>query len=103
MHNTPHVPSDRPLPNATNTLVLGILSIVGCFCFGIAGLVCGIIALVLAGKDTRLFERNPYYYSISSYKNLNAGKICAIIGVVVSSIYMVLMLLMKLLHWKMPW
>ena len=49
MENQPQ----RPLPNATAVLVLGIIAIVGCFCDGIPGLVCGIIALVLAGKDLR--------------------------------------------------
>ncbi|MBS1563194.1 MAG: hypothetical protein JST39_02345, partial [Bacteroidetes bacterium] len=29
-----------PLPNATPVLVLGIISIVGCFCYGIVGLIC---------------------------------------------------------------
>ena len=42
--NTP----PRSLPNATATLVLGIVSIVSCWCIGIVGLTCGIIALYLA-------------------------------------------------------
>ena len=36
----------QQLPNATAVLVLGIISIVGCFCYGIIGLILGIIALV---------------------------------------------------------
>lgn len=69
------------LPNATAVLVLGILSIVTCFCYGLPGLICGIIALVLAGKSMRMYEEEPEAYTISSYNNLKAGKICAIVGV----------------------
>jgi M penetrans paralogue family 26 len=68
----------QPLPNATAALVLGILSIVICF----AGLVLGIIALVLANKDMRLYNSSPESYTIGSYNNLKAGRICAIIGVI---------------------
>ena len=42
------------LPNATTVLVMGIISILGCCCYGIIGIVCGIIGLVLAKKDTAL-------------------------------------------------
>ena len=55
-----------PLPNATSTLVLGILSIVICF-------ICGIVALVLANKDIALYKNNPGLYSEASYNNVKAG------------------------------
>ena len=61
------------LPNATATLVLGILSIVVCF-------ICGIIALVISNKDVALYKTNPELYSTTSYNNIKAGRICAIIG-----------------------
>src|SRR5687767_9038250 len=63
----------RPLPNATTTLVLGILSIVVCF-------ICGIVALVISNNDKRMYEENPQMYSASSYETLRAGRICAIIS-----------------------
>ena len=76
------------LPNATASLVLGILSILGTLCFmGIIGLICGIVGLVLAGKDRKLYNEVPELYSTSSYKTTNAGRICSIIGVVLSSLY----------------
>lgn len=65
--------NEAQLPNATATLVLGILSIVVCF-------ICGIIALVISGKDLALYKANPGMYSQSSYNNIKAGRICAIIG-----------------------
>ncbi len=41
----------QELPNSTGVLVLGILSIVFCWCYGIPGLVLGIIALVMSKKQ----------------------------------------------------
>ena len=63
----------RPLPNATAVLVLGILSIVVCF-------VCGIIAMIISSGDKRLYEQNPELYTTSSYDFLRAGRICSIIS-----------------------
>ena len=76
----------RKLPNGTAVLVLGILSIITCCCYGIIGLILGIIALVLAKKDTALYAESPELYS--DYANLNAGRIMAIIGIVLSAVYL---------------
>jgi len=80
---------NRPLPNSTAVLVLGIVSIVTCCCYGIVGLICGIIAIVLAQKDLTLYAQNPNMFTVSSKNNLNAGKICAIIGVCISALYLI--------------
>lgn len=82
----------RSLPNATAVLVLGILSILTCCCYGI-GLVLGIIALVLAHKDMQLYIQNPELYS--GYPNLNTGKILSIIGIVLSGITIISSIYMK--------
>ena len=79
----------RSLPNATAVLILGILSIITCCCYGIIGLALGIIALVLAKKDLALYQENPELYS--NFSNLNTGKILAIIGIVLSAIYIIYM------------
>jgi uncharacterized membrane protein len=68
-----------PLPNATAILVLGILSIVICF-------ITGIIALVMAKKEMALYNANPGMYSESSYNSVKTGRICAIIGIVLQGI-----------------
>jgi len=75
------------LPNATPVLVLGIIAIVGCFCYGVVGLICGIIALVLAKKDMALYNSNPSAYTPGSLSNLKAGRVCAIIGLSISILY----------------
>jgi Na+-transporting methylmalonyl-CoA/oxaloacetate decarboxylase gamma subunit len=64
------------LPNATATLVLGILSIVICF-------ICGIVALIISNKDVAMYKANPELYSAASYNNIKAGRICAVIGICV--------------------
>lgn len=76
----------QTLPNATAVLVLGIISIVSCCFYGIPGFVCGIIALVLAKKDMLLFRASPSAYTRGSYNNLKAGRVCAIIGIILSAI-----------------
>ena len=85
--------TQRPLPNATAVLVMGILSIVTCFCYGFIGLILGIIAIVLASKDKRLYSASPEVFTEASYKNLNAGRICAIIGIILSAIYVLFIII----------
>jgi len=83
----------KQLPNATAVLVLGIISIVGCFCYGIVGLICGIVALVLASKDLKAYNLDTTAYTEASLKNLKAGKVCAIIGLCLSAIYILVIII----------
>lgn len=82
-------PVQQPLPNATAVLVLGILSILFGCCFSIVGVIMGIIALVLANKDMKLYREQPDLYTNSSYSNLNAGRVTAIIGLVIGVILLI--------------
>ncbi len=84
--------SEKSLPNATATLVLGIISIVGCFLYGIPGIICGIIAIALFQKDKKLYLANPNVYA-QSFKNAKAGNVCAIIGLSLSAFYFLLIVL----------
>jgi M penetrans paralogue family 26 len=90
--NVPNNGGGYVLPNSTAVLVLGILSILGCFCYGIIGLILGIIALVLAQKDLRLVAASPGQFNTSSLNNLKAGRVCAIIGVSLSAIYVLIVI-----------
>ena len=90
--STPQPPAVQAVPYSTSVLVLGIIAIVGCFCWGIPGLVCGIIALTQATKGKAAYALNPAIYTAASLKNLNAGRICAIIGVCLSAITFVTIL-----------
>lgn len=86
-------PQKNGLPNATAVLALGIISIIGCFCYGIVGLICGIIAIVLANKDLRLYNSDPYAYTPSSYSNIKTGRTCAIIGLSMSALYFIVVVI----------
>jgi UPF0716 family protein affecting phage T7 exclusion len=81
------------LPNATASLVLGIISILGGFCYGVVGVICGIIGLVLANKDRKLYAANPEMYSTSSYSTLNSGRVCCIIGLIIGGLVLLCMIL----------
>lgn len=74
----------QPLPNATVVLILGILSIITCCCYGLIGSILSIVALILSKKDRALYAANISFYTESSFKNLNAGRVCAIIGLILS-------------------
>jgi len=80
------------LPNASVILAMGILSIPGCCCYGIVGIICGIIALVLGRTATDLYTSDPGKFTENSYKNINAGKTCAWVGIGLSIIYILTIL-----------
>jgi hypothetical protein len=81
--------AQTPLPNATAVLILGIFSIIGCFCYGFLGIISAIITLILANKDLALYRANPNSYTTGSYKNVNAGRTCAIIGLALSALFLI--------------
>ena len=80
------------LPNATASLVLGIISIVLCWCYAIPGIVLGIIGLIMGNKAVALYRQSPGVYSEASYKNANAGKICSLIGLILSGLYIIMII-----------
>lgn len=86
----------QSLPNSNAVLVLGIISIAACWCWGFPGLICGIIALVLSSKSEIIYRAEPNNYTPGSYSNLKAGKVCAIIGVCLSG-FIVLNVIIKLI------
>jgi len=96
-----HQPIDQlkikqDLPNSTGVLVLGILSIVFCFCYGFFGIVFGIISIVLASKDSKLYAQSPDNYTESSYKNMKGGKVCAIVGLSLSSVFILIVVILAI-------
>ncbi len=98
----------KNLPNAVAVLVLGICSIFpGCFCAGLIGIACGIIALVLAKKDLALYNANPGDYNPASYSNLKAGRVCAIVGLSLSTLvllfYIVYIAILGAAFSMIPW
>lgn len=86
----------QQLPNSTLILVFGILSIVGCCCYGVVGLIFGIIAIVLAKKATKMYAESPEMYI--GYQNVKSGRILAIIGVSLSVIYIVILIVILIVY-----
>ena len=99
-NTTESKPIDQKIiPNATAVLVLGICSIFpGCICYGVPGVACAIIALVLNKKAMALYKANPDAFKEGSFKNLNAGRICAIIGACTSGILFLILLFMIIFY-----
>ncbi|HET8753810.1 MAG TPA: CCC motif membrane protein [Salinimicrobium sp.] len=81
----------QTLPNSTLILILGILSLITCCCYGIIGLILGIITLVLAKSATREYMANPELYT--GYGNVKTGKVLAIIGIVLGLLYIIVIIL----------
>lgn len=77
----------QQLPNSTLILVFGILSIVGCCCYGIVGLIFGIAALVMSKKATDIYNANPNMYI--GFQNVKTGRILAIIGIILSALVLI--------------
>lgn len=93
------------LPNATTVLVLGILSIVSCICYGFFGMILAIIALIIANKDKQRYLLDPDSYSLSSYRNLISGRIVAIIGLSLSGLFFLIILIVLFFNIvnEIPW
>ncbi len=77
----------RELPNSTLILVFGILSIIGCCCYGFAGVIFGIIALVMSNRAIEIYNADPELYT--GYQNVKTGRILAIIGLVLSALSLI--------------
>lgn len=74
----------RPHPRGTLVLVLGIISL---FCFGI---ILGPIAIVLGTNALTEIDANPSAYT--NRAQVNAGRICGIIAVVLWVLFLILRL-----------
>ena len=79
----------RKVPNNIGVLVLGIVSIPTCMCYGIIGMACGIIALVLHSQGMKAYNANPEEFDAAGLGNMKAGKICAIIGMCLSALFLI--------------
>ncbi|MFD2697350.1 CCC motif membrane protein [Mesonia sediminis] len=79
---------NRKLPNATLSLILGILSFIACcFSAGLGGVILSGVAFYLANKDTRLYHQNPDGFD--NYSQVKTAKIIAIIGLVIGLLVLI--------------
>ncbi|ESU20282.1 hypothetical protein FEDK69T_27950 [Flavobacterium enshiense DK69] len=84
--------AQQKLPNATPVIILGVLSIITCCCYGVVGILLGGIGMYLANKDIKIYNENPSGYS--NFNNVKTGKILCIIGIVLGVLYLIMMAVM---------
>ncbi|MES2556912.1 MAG: hypothetical protein V4604_12220 [Bacteroidota bacterium] len=78
--------SNKPkekLQGAGGALAMGIISIV---LFGLIGLILAIITLSTTKRSLEAYRQDPDRYDESSYKQVNAGRTCAIVGLCLSAV-----------------
>lgn len=75
------------LPDDGLILGLGIGSLLMLFICGPAGLIMAIVAIGKAKNAEQVYRQNPGKYDNSTYSLVNSGRICAIIGVVLNSLW----------------
>jgi hypothetical protein len=88
-------PGQEQLPNSVLILVFGIIGIVfSCLSImAILALILNIVNLTLASKARKLAAAEPQRYAQSSISQVNAGRICSIIGICITSLFIVLFIL----------
>ncbi|HSD14026.1 MAG TPA: CCC motif membrane protein [Flavobacterium sp.] len=79
------------LPNATPAIILGVLSIICCLCYGF-GAILGGIGLFLTNRDIKTYNGNPNRYS--NLSNVKTGKVLCIIGIVLGLLWLALVIWM---------
>lgn len=96
-------PGQQPLRNHTAALVLGILSIVPgiCLVYGIGGVIMGTIALVISRDDYAAIKVNSSGYNPSQVSALKAGRVCAIVGLSLSGLLMLVAIMWLVLFGTM--
>ena len=76
--------------NAVASLVLGIVSIVGCMGYGIVSIICGPLAIYFGGKAKKAIQAG--YADPNSQGMANAGRVCGIIGTCLGAVGMLVLL-----------
>ena len=71
----------QKLPHSQSSLILGIISIItSCCCWGLPGVVLGLIGMNEAKKAKALYDENPEMYD--GMNNANTGRITSLIGLI---------------------
>ncbi|MAW65163.1 MAG: hypothetical protein CMD18_03105 [Flavobacteriales bacterium] len=86
----------KDIPYSKTVLILGILSIPTCFCFGIVGVIIAFITFYLHKKALFSYTSNSEKYGKTSYNNLKTGKICATVGLILGLMYLLFVTLLKI-------
>jgi ABC-type Fe3+ transport system permease subunit len=87
---------EEDIPHSKTVLILGIVSIPSCFCFGIVGVIIAFFTFYLHKKAILSYTSNSEKYRKTSYNNLKTGKICATIGLILGLMYLLFVALLKI-------
>jgi hypothetical protein len=82
-------PMQQDLKGAGGILAMGILSIIFA---GLIGLILAIITLSQSGRAISEYKMNPAAYTASSYSKVKAGRTCAIIGLCLLGLVILILL-----------
>jgi hypothetical protein len=94
----------REIPNASVVLILGIIALIISFFNSLVGIVAGVVSLVMARNAEQLYTQTPRLYTLSSYSNIRSGRTCAIIGIVIAILKIILIgIILGLLGAFIPW
>ncbi|WKK67420.1 CCC motif membrane protein [Lutimonas zeaxanthinifaciens] len=76
------------LPYSRSALILGISSIItACCCWGLIGVILGIIGLTNANKAIQIHEEDPNAFD--GINNAQTGKTTSIIGIIIGILLMI--------------
>ncbi len=79
------------LPHSQAALILGISSIItACCCYGVVGIILGVIGIMQANKAVALHNQDPDLYT--GINNANTGKTTSIIGIILGVITVIVYL-----------
>lgn len=94
-----------PASGAGAAMVLGIISIAGCWCcWGVVGLICGGLAIVFGGNAMRDIDAGRA--DPNDRGKAVAGKVCGIIGLIISILVLILSIFWFAAgrgHWRTGW
>ncbi len=89
----------QKLPNVNIVIVMGIASIVLCWCYGILGLILAVVGLILANKATSTYKNNPELYS--DYGTLKIGKVLLIVGIILNILFILFVIwIISIVGWE---
>jgi hypothetical protein len=80
--NQLEVPQSK-IPMANTTLVLAIISVIGCIFYGMPGIILALISILLHTRVKEVYKTDPAIYQ-QSYNTARAGWIIAIISLIIS-------------------
>jgi len=88
--------AQQDMPGAGGILAMGIISIP--FCMGLIGLILSILALTKANRARFTYNNNPEMYTEKSMRQINAGRVCAIVSLSLLGVGILLIIMLAAIN-----